>query len=136
MQSTCLRIHEHLARGILLYRYAPDTDNGLPPGEGTFGICAFWAVDCLARGGAVDEARLAFEELLGYANDLGLYAEEIDPESGAAFGNFPQAFTQIGLINAALTLFDCQRERGCTTVRSLASAGALEKPRESSGERE
>jgi GH15 family glucan-1,4-alpha-glucosidase len=104
MRSTCSRIHEKLARGGLVYRYESNTDDGLPPGEGAFGICSFWAVECRARGGEVTGAAHAFEQLLAYANDLGLLAEEMDPETGAALGNFPQAFTHIGLINAALTL--------------------------------
>jgi GH15 family glucan-1,4-alpha-glucosidase len=79
-------------------------DDGLPAGEGAFGICSFWAVECRARGEDVGGARDAFDHLLGYANDIGLFAEEIDPDTGQALGNFPQAFTHIGLINAALTL--------------------------------
>ena len=67
-------------------------------------ICGFWAVECRARGGDVAGARRDLGALLGYANDVGLFAEEIDPETGAALGNFPQAFTHIGLINAAITL--------------------------------
>jgi GH15 family glucan-1,4-alpha-glucosidase len=66
--------------------------------------CGFWAVECVARGGNAEGAAHAFEQLLAYANDVGLFAEEIDPHTGAALGNFPQAFTHIGLINAALTL--------------------------------
>jgi GH15 family glucan-1,4-alpha-glucosidase len=104
MRSTCARIHEKLARGSLLYRYETGTDDGLPPGEGAFGLCSFWAVECVARGGNVRAATRTFEQLLAYANDVGLFAEEIDPDTGAALGNFPQAFTHIGLINAALTL--------------------------------
>jgi GH15 family glucan-1,4-alpha-glucosidase len=104
MRSTCARIHEKLARGNLLYRYETGTDDGLPPGEGAFGICSFWAVECVARGGNVRAATRTFERLLAYANEVGLFAEEIDPDTGAALGNFPQAFTHIGLINAALTL--------------------------------
>ncbi len=111
MRSTCARIHERLARDGLVYRYETGTDDGLPPGEGAFGICSFWAVECLARGGNVGAATRTFERLLSYANDVGLFAEEIDPDSGAALGNFPQAFTHIGLVNAALTL-DEWRERG------------------------
>jgi GH15 family glucan-1,4-alpha-glucosidase len=104
MRSTCARIHEKLARDGLVYRYETGTDDGLPPGEGAFGICSFWAVECVARNGNVGAAAHAFEQLLAYANDVGLFAEEIDPHTGAALGNFPQAFTHIGLINAALTL--------------------------------
>jgi GH15 family glucan-1,4-alpha-glucosidase len=104
MRSTCARIHQKLARDGLVYRYETGTDDGLPPGEGAFGICSFWAVECVARGGNVGAAAHAFEQLLAYANDVGLFAEEIDPDIGAALGNFPQALTHIGLINAALTL--------------------------------
>jgi GH15 family glucan-1,4-alpha-glucosidase len=111
MRSTCARIHERLGRDSLVYRYETKTDDGLPPGEGAFGICSFWAVECVARGGDVRAAMRAFERLLAYANDVGLFAEEIDPESGAALGNFPQAFTHIGLINAALTLAQVGEER-------------------------
>ncbi|HEX4993042.1 MAG TPA: glycoside hydrolase family 15 protein [Rubrobacteraceae bacterium] len=110
MRSTCARIQERLGRDGLLYRYETGTDDGLPPGEGAFGICSFWAVECQARGGDVEGAKRAFERLLPYANDVGLFAEEIDPETGAALGNFPQAFTHIGLINAALTLAEASRK--------------------------
>jgi GH15 family glucan-1,4-alpha-glucosidase len=104
MRSTYASIHEKLAHDGLIYRYETGIDDGLPPGEGTFGICSFWAVECQARGDDVEGATQAFEHLLSYANDVGLFAEEIDPDTGAALGNFPQAFTHIGLINAALTL--------------------------------
>ncbi|MDP8923437.1 MAG: glycoside hydrolase family 15 protein, partial [Chloroflexota bacterium] len=98
MRSTCARIRERLGRDGLVFRSAPTG------GEGAFGICGFWAVECLAGAGDLDAATRAFEDLLGYANDLGLYAEEIAPETGAHLGNFPQAFTHVGLINAATTL--------------------------------
>ena len=104
MATTCTRIHEVLGRGELIYRYLEGTDDGLPSGEGAFGVCSFWAVECRARGGDVDGATRAFERLLEHANDVGLFAEEIDPDTGAALGNMPQAFTHVGLINAALTL--------------------------------
>jgi GH15 family glucan-1,4-alpha-glucosidase len=110
MRSTCTRIHERLGRESLIYRYETTTDDGLPPGEGAFGICSFWAVECRARGGDLPGATAAFERLLGYANDVGLYAEEIDPGTGAALGNFLQAFTHVGLINAALTLAELSDE--------------------------
>jgi GH15 family glucan-1,4-alpha-glucosidase len=109
MRATCQRIHECLARDGLVYRY--QTDDGLPPGEGAFGICSFWAVECRAKGGDVEGATEAFARLLACANDVGLFGEEIDPETGAALGNFPQAFTHVGLINAALTLAESGVER-------------------------
>jgi GH15 family glucan-1,4-alpha-glucosidase len=107
MLATCARIQERLGRNGLIYRYGAETADGLPPGEGAFGICSFWAVECRAREGDLAGATATFERLLGYANDVGLFGEEIDPESGAALGNFPQAFTHVGLINAALTLAEC-----------------------------
>jgi GH15 family glucan-1,4-alpha-glucosidase len=110
MRSTCARIHEKLAHDGLVYRYETETDDGLPPGEGAFGLCSFWAVECVTRGGNVEGATRTFEQLLAYANDVGLFAEEIDPDTGVALGNFPQAFTHIGLINAALTLAEYHDE--------------------------
>ena len=75
----------------------------MPGDEGTFSICTFWMVEVLARAGRLDEARLIFEKMLTYANHLGLFAEEIGP-TGEALGNFPQAFTHLGLISAAFDL--------------------------------
>jgi GH15 family glucan-1,4-alpha-glucosidase len=111
MASTCANIHEHLGRDGLIFRYAAGTTDGLPAGEGAFGICCFWAVECRARGGDVAGATATFERLLGYANDVGLFAEEIDPDTGAALGNFPQAFTHVGVINAAMTLVESSADR-------------------------
>lgn len=110
MKATCAHIHEQLAHDDLLYRYLPGTDDGFAGGEGTFGIAGFWAVECRTVGGDHAGAARAFEHLLTYANDLGLFAEEVDPATGAALGNFPQGFTHIGLINAALTLADHSQE--------------------------
>lgn len=106
MRSTYDAINEHLrAAPGLLYRYKAE------PPEGAFGICSFWEAEYLALGGgSLEQARATFEELQNHANEVGLYAEEIDPHSGDALGNFPQAFTHIGLINAALSLN--QREQG------------------------
>jgi GH15 family glucan-1,4-alpha-glucosidase len=102
MRQTYARIRERLGAGDgLLYRYRAAESQG----ESAFGICSFWGAEYLALGGgSAQEAREVFERLLGYANDLGLFAEEIDPETGGALGNFPQAFTHVGLINAALSL--------------------------------
>jgi GH15 family glucan-1,4-alpha-glucosidase len=106
MKSTYRRIRQELGAGdSLLFRYRSQ------PPEGAFGICGFWAVEYLALGGGtLQEAYDLFERLLKYGNDLGLFAEEVDPGSGDALGNFPQAFTHIGLISAALTLEE--RARG------------------------
>jgi GH15 family glucan-1,4-alpha-glucosidase len=102
MQRTWARIRERLGAGeALLYRYR----TGESPGEGAFGICSFWAAEFLALGGGeLDEARDFFERLVALGNDVGLFAEELAPGSGEPLGNFPQAFTHVGLINAAMTL--------------------------------
>jgi GH15 family glucan-1,4-alpha-glucosidase len=102
MRQTYQRIRERLGAGDgLLYRY----HTGDSPGEGAFGISSFWGAEYLALGGgSVDEARELFERLCGHANDVGLFAEEVDPTTGVALGNFPQGFTHVGLINAALSL--------------------------------
>ena len=98
-----------LASNSLVYRYnAKDRVDGLEGDEGTFNMCTFWLVEALTRAGRFDRrrlelARLMFEEMLGYANHLGLYAEETGPR-GEALGNFPQAFTHVALISAAYNL--------------------------------
>jgi len=104
MESTFTRIHEELAQEGLLYRYPHGTDDGLSSEEGAFGICSFWDEEMFARLGRLDEARENLDKTISYANDLGLFAEEIDPDTGAFLGNFPQASTHVGLINAVLTL--------------------------------
>jgi GH15 family glucan-1,4-alpha-glucosidase len=102
-RSTCERIFEQLGRGGgLLCRYT--YDDGLPPGEGAFGIAGFWGVECRARMGQIERAEAELAELCSRSNDVGLFGEEIDPETGAALGNYPQAFTHVGLICAAKTL--------------------------------
>ena len=78
--------------------------DGLPPGEGAFFLCSFWFVDNLILLGELDEALELFERLLALRNDLGLLAEEYDPALGRLVGNFPQAFSHIGLVNTALRL--------------------------------
>jgi GH15 family glucan-1,4-alpha-glucosidase len=87
-----------------VYRYDVEKSaDGLTGEEGTFNLCTFWLVEALTRAGRVDEARIIFEQMLSYANHLGLYSEEIGP-SGEALGNFPQAFTHLTLISAAFSL--------------------------------
>jgi len=125
MRQTYERVRSELGIDGLLRRYAHDADDGLPPGEGAFGICSFWAVEYLARAGRVEEAEAGFEQLCGYANDLGLFAEEIDPASGAALGNFPQAFTHVGLVSAALAIAEA---RGARPRAELGSRERLARP--------
>ena len=105
MLSTLDAILEDLVSDSFVFRYDNEqaADDGLPGREGSFSLCSFWYVECLTRAGRLDEARLVFEKMLGYANHLGLYSEEIGA-SGAALGNFPQAFTHLGLISAAYDL--------------------------------
>jgi GH15 family glucan-1,4-alpha-glucosidase len=98
--STLQAINNDLISDSLVYRYQI---GGSEVGEGTFSICTFWLVEALARAGRLEQARLIFEKMLGYGNHLGLYAEEIG-RSGEALGNFPQAFTHLGLINSAWIL--------------------------------
>jgi GH15 family glucan-1,4-alpha-glucosidase len=108
MRSTLDRIQERLGSDGLLYRYERGLD-GLDSPEGAFGICSFWTVDNLAKRGDLAAAAETFEHILSFANDVGLYAEEIDVATGAALGNFPQAFTHVGLINAAMALAASQK---------------------------
>jgi GH15 family glucan-1,4-alpha-glucosidase len=102
--STLDAITRELVSDSLVYRYNVEASpDGLKGDEGTFSICSFWYVEALARAGRVEEARLAFEKMLTYANHLGLYSEEIGP-TGQQLGNFPQAFTHLALISAAFNL--------------------------------
>ena len=96
------------------YRHDPDVESvdGLPPGEGAFFLCSFWFVDNLILLGELDEAHVMFERLLSLRNDLGLLSEEYDPELKRLVGNFPQAFSHIGLVNTALRLDAALREAG------------------------
>jgi GH15 family glucan-1,4-alpha-glucosidase len=106
MVRTMDRIRRELALDTLVHRYridGPTSPDGVSGGEGAFSICSFWLVEAMTRAGRVQEARLMFEKMLGYANHLGLYAEEIG-HHGEALGNFPQAFTHLGLISAAFNL--------------------------------
>jgi len=121
--STLDAMDTELVSDSLVYRYNPSASpDGLRGHEGTFSICTFWYVDALARSGRLEQARLTFEKMFTYANHLGLYAEEIG-ETGEQLGNFPQAFTHLSLINAAVNL-DYQLDHGAGTdpVRRIGAA--------------
>jgi GH15 family glucan-1,4-alpha-glucosidase len=105
--STVAAIRRELTVDGLLRRYLPDEEgslDGLPSGEGVFLPCSFWLSEVLARQGKVDEARELFERLLDLRNDVGLLAEEYDPGARRQLGNFPQAFTHLTLVGAALAI--------------------------------
>ncbi len=103
--GTIDRTLEELTSDSLVHRYeiGKGAGDGLSGKEGTFSICTFWLVEALTRAGRVEEARFIFEKMMTYANHLGLFSEEIGP-SGELLGNFPQAFTHLGLISAAFSL--------------------------------
>jgi GH15 family glucan-1,4-alpha-glucosidase len=104
LARTLEALAEDLVSDSLVYRYDPEASpDGLRGEEGTFSICSFWYVEALTRAGHLDEARLAFEKMLTYANHVGLYAEEIGRD-GEQRGNFPLAFTHLALISAAFNL--------------------------------
>ncbi|TMI14928.1 glycoside hydrolase family 15 protein [Candidatus Bathyarchaeota archaeon] len=110
MTSTIQRIREELSKGDLVYRY--NMDDGQLGKEGAFTVCSFWMVDCLTRLGKLGEAEGLLNQLLKRANHLGLYSEEIDPVTGEALGNFPQAYTHMGLITASIRLEEARRKTG------------------------
>lgn len=102
--STLDAMDQELVSDSLVYRYDPDASpDGLRGSEGTFNLCSFFYIEALARAGRLQEARYAFDKMLTYANHVGLFAEEIGP-SGEQLGNFPQAFTHLALIGAAVAL--------------------------------
>ena len=103
--STLQMIDRVLVEDSLVHRYrlGAATPDGFRGAEGTFSMCTFWFAECLARGGDVQKGRFIFEKMLGYANHVGLYAEQLGPQ-GQHLGNFPQAFTHLGLISAAYAL--------------------------------
>lgn len=91
-------VRSELGDGALVYRYL--ADDGLAGGEGAFLLCSYWLLDCLIHSGRLDEAEKMLDELVGYANDLGLWSEEVDLRTGEALGNFPQAFTHMAHITS------------------------------------
>ncbi len=105
--GTVAAIERDLVHDGLVFRYTQGeggTDDGLPPGEGAFLACSFWLVDNYVLAGRRDEARALFDRLCALANDVGLFPEEYDPKARRALGNFPQAFSHVGLINSAYNL--------------------------------
>ena len=132
MKATTAAVVEQLGAGDgLLYRYLPDrSPDGLPGKEGAFMLCSFWLVDNLAWQGRLEEATGLYERLCAKANPLGLLPEQIDPTSGAFLGNFPQAFSHVGLISSGVTLDRLWRgtaghlERGARMGRSRKTAGS------------
>ena len=122
VKSTVERVRERLTSHGLVYRYL--NEDGLPGGEGTFALCSFWLVDNLALQGRVDEARELFERIVGYASDLGLLSEEIDPAGDELLGNYPQGFSHLALIRSALN------------ISRAETAGAKEHPQTSAEQAE
>jgi len=119
VKSTVSAIEQNLAINGLVQRYV-ETDDGLPPGEGTFTLCSFWMVENLALQGEIDKAEKLFERLIGYCTPLRLMAEEVDANKGLQLGNYPQGFSHVGLINAALNL-ERAREQGAEhTAKTFA----------------
>jgi alpha,alpha-trehalase len=115
MRSTIEAIAAGLTEDELVLRYRNEEGlnaDGLTGEEGTFVICSFWLVSALAKAGEVDRAQALFDKLAGYANDLGLLAEEIDTANRELLGNFPQAFNHVGLITAA---WEIDKARGVTS---------------------
>jgi GH15 family glucan-1,4-alpha-glucosidase len=109
VRSTVLAIDQELGHGALVYRYR--MDDGLPGDEGAFVLCSFWMVEALVMLGQVDQAMERFNTLLEHAGPHGLLAEEVDPATGTALGNYPQAFSHIGLINSAWRLTQALHDR-------------------------
>ena len=117
--GTLAAIEDKLVSDSLVYRYNPEASpDGLQGSEGTFSMCTFWYVDALTRTGRLDDARLVFEKMLTYANHLGLYGEEL-AQTGEQLGNFPQAFTHLSLITAAVDL-DAALNRRAAAGRAAA----------------
>ena len=118
MRATIEKIAADLAAPCgLLYRYTGD--DGLDGGEGVFILCTYWLVQCLAAAGEAERATVLFERATAYTNDLGLLSEEAEPATGELMGNFPQAFSHVGLVNAAWALSRMDRPDGDSPTASV-----------------
>ncbi|TFZ08892.1 glycoside hydrolase family 15 protein [Ramlibacter humi] len=121
MVATVAAIEKHLRQDGMVCRYVTDPSlDGLPRGEGAFVACSFWLVDNMVLQGRVDEARALYEHLITMRNDVGLMAEEYDPMARVMLGNFPQAFSHVGIVNSALNL---QRVQGPARDRAEGKPG-------------
>lgn len=119
--STFERISERLSSHGLIYRYRlEESVDGLPGQEATFALCSFWMVDNLAVAGRIEQARELFTRVTSFANDVGLLAEEIEPRTGELLGNFPQGFTHLALIRAALSIARAETEGAEACAEMLA----------------
>ncbi|HET7896718.1 MAG TPA: glycoside hydrolase family 15 protein, partial [Flavisolibacter sp.] len=113
-------IDKALRADVLVYRYRENKEeiDGLKGPEGTFSMCSFWYVECLALCGQTERAKENFEKMLGYANHLGLYAEQLG-RKGEQLGNFPQAFTHLALISAAIELGKISQQHTAPQMHNL-----------------
>ena len=119
MLGTIRAVEEDLLRDGLVLRYRTQSGvDGLPGDEHPFLACSFWLVDGLRAGGYVAEATTLMDRLVGLANDLGLLSEEYDPVGGAMIGNYPQAFSHLALVGAALAVAEASGDEG--TARRMA----------------
>jgi GH15 family glucan-1,4-alpha-glucosidase len=122
--GTIAAVEASLMHDGFVYRYDTDTsDDGLPPGEGTFIACSFWLADAYAMTGRVAEAHALFERLLALSNDVGLLAEEYDPVARRMVGNFPQAFSHLSLIGTAFNLAHGSKPAEQRSERPVRNAG-------------
>ena len=124
MRSTIEAIERELTspQGFV-FRYKGYND-GLEGGEGAFLMCTFWLADNLIALGEIDRARQLFEKLRGCANDLGLFSEEIDPDTGEMLGNFPQAFSHLGFINTSVQLHEAEAHTASAEAAGAGKSGS------------